>query len=84
MTESDAADETRLERSQAAIDDAREAAKKVADSEDIEVGDLPAFADSTPDVDHANAFSDGEQEADREQADDGQADDDDEPDQSER
>lgn len=85
MTEPDAADASLLQKSQESIDEAREAAKKVADSEDIEVGDLPAFADSTPDVDHANAFSDGEQEADtgeladREQSDDEPADTDEEP-----
>jgi hypothetical protein len=57
MTDPDAVDESLLADSQTAIDEAREAAKKVADAEDIEVGDLPAFADSTPGADSANAFS---------------------------
>jgi hypothetical protein len=65
MTDPDAADESLLEDSQAAIDEAREAAKKVAAAEDIEVGDLPAFADSTAEADSANAFSeDQDDEAD--------------------
>lgn len=67
MTDPDAVDESLLDKSRQAIDEARKAAKKVAELEDIEVGDLPAFADSTPDTDHANAFSEGGQPADSEE-----------------
>ena len=50
------AEATLLEKSQAAIDDAHEAVKKVAATDAIGedatgAGDLPAFADSTEDVD---------------------------------
>lgn len=70
-TQPAAPDESLLEDSQAAIDEAREAAQKVAASEDIEVGDLPAFADSTPGVDDSNAFSaDDQGEGDSEASDD--------------
>jgi hypothetical protein len=49
------AEATLLEKSQAAIDDAHEAVKKVAATDAIGddamgAGDLPAFADSTEDV----------------------------------
>lgn len=57
------AQETPLEKSQDAIDEAREAAKKVAASEDIEVGDLPAFADSAAGTEATNAFTEDDDHA---------------------
>jgi hypothetical protein len=58
------AEDTMLEKSQAAIDDAHEAVRRVADTDAIGedatgAGDLPAFADSTdgaekPDPDEAD------------------------------
>jgi hypothetical protein len=60
MTDPNSVDDTQLDKAQDAIDDAHEAAKKVADAEDIEVGDLPAFADSAADTEATNAFATGE------------------------
>ena len=48
-----------LERSQQAIDEAREATKKVEEQEDIEAGDAAGFAESTPYADRPSGASDG-------------------------
>ena len=52
-------DETQLERSQDAIDEAREAAKKVAELENLEVGDPPGFAESTPGMERPRGAANG-------------------------
>jgi hypothetical protein len=52
-------DTSQLERSREAIDEAREAVKRVDDLENAEVGDLPSFAESTPYADRPSGASDG-------------------------
>lgn len=52
-------DTTQLERSQEAIDEAREAAKKIDELENVEVGDPPSFAESTPYAERPSGASDG-------------------------